>query len=123
MIGMFIFRLPYAPMISALIAFTALVPIAGAYIGAGVGAFLILMVSPIKAFIFLIFIIVLQQIEGNLIYPKVVGSKMGLPAIWVLAAVVLGGGIMGVLGMLIGVPIAATIYFILQEDVRNKLKK
>ena len=123
MIGMFIIRLPYAPMISALIAFTALVPIAGAYIGAGVGAFLILMVSPIKAIVFLIFIIVLQQIEGNLIYPKVVGSKMGLPAIWVLAAVVLGGGIMGVLGMLLGVPVAATIYFILQQDVRKKINK
>ena len=123
MVGMFIFRLPYAPMISALIAFTALIPIAGAYIGALVGAFLILMVSPIKALIFLIFIIVLQQIEGNLIYPKVVGSKMGLPAIWVLAAVTIGGGIMGVLGMLLGVPIAATIYYIVQEDVRKKAKK
>ncbi len=122
MVGMFIFRLPYAPMISALIAFTALIPIAGAYIGAIVGAFLIFMVSPIKALIFLIFIIVLQQIEGNLIYPKVVGSKMGLPAIWVLASVTIGGGILGVLGMLLGVPIAATIYYILQEDVRKKSK-
>lgn len=122
MVGMFILRLPYAPMISALIAFTALIPIAGAYIGAIVGAFLILMVSPVKALIFLIFIIVLQQIEGNLIYPKVVGSKMGLPAIWVLAAVTIGGGIMGVLGMLLGVPTAATIYYIVQEDVRRKSK-
>ena len=109
-------------MISALIAFTALIPIAGAYIGAIVGAFLILMVSPVKALFFLIFIIVLQQIEGNLIYPKVVGSKMGLPAIWVLAAVTIGGGIMGVLGMLLGVPTAATIYYIVQEDVRKKSK-
>lgn len=123
MIGMFIIRLPYAPMISALIAFTALIPIAGAYIGAIVGAFLILMVSPIKALIFLIFIIVLQQFEGNVIYPKVVGSRMGLPAIWVLAAVTIGGGIYGVLGMLLGVPIAATVYCILQQDVRKKANK
>ncbi len=123
MIGMFILRLPYAPMISALIAFTALIPIAGAYIGALVGAFLILMVSPIKALVFLIFIIVLQQFEGNVIYPKVVGSRMGLPAIWVLAAVTIGGGIYGVLGMLLGVPIAATIYYIVQQDVRKKLDK
>lgn len=119
-LGMFILRLPYATMIGALIAFTALIPVAGAYIGAGVGAFMILTVSPIQALIFLIYILVLQQVEGNIIYPRVVGSSMGLPAIWVLAAVTIGGGMMGVAGMLIGVPLAATAYRLLKEDVNKK---
>lgn len=118
-IGMAILRLPYALMIGTLIAFTALVPIAGAYIGAGVGAFMILTVDPLKAVVFLIFIVVLQQLEGNLIYPKVVGLSMGLPGIWVLAAVTVGGGIMGIGGMLLGVPVAAGIYRLLREDVRR----
>lgn len=116
-LGMWLLRLPYATMIGALIAFTALIPIAGAYIGAGVGAFMILTVSPVKALIFLIFILVLQQIEGNLIYPRVVGSSMGLPAIWVLAAITIGGGVMGIGGMLLGVPVAATAYRLLRENV------
>lgn len=115
--GMFLLRLPYAAMVGALIAFTALIPVAGAYIGAGVGAFMILTVSPGKAVVFLIFIVVLQQLEGNLIYPRVVGSSIGLPALWVLAAVTVGGGIMGIGGMLLGVPIAATAYQLLREDV------
>lgn len=119
MIGMWILGIPYAPMIGALIAFTALIPVAGAYIGAGVGAFMIFTVSPMKALIFLIFILVLQQIEGNLIYPKVVGSSMGLPGIWVLAAVTIGGGLMGIMGMLIGVPIAATVYRLLRTAVNK----
>lgn len=118
-VGMLILRLPYAPMIGALIAFTALIPIVGAFIGAGVGAFLILMVSPGKALIFLIFIIILQQIEGNLIYPKVVGSSMGLPAIWVLAAVTIGGGVMGIPGMMIGVPVMAVIYRLVKESLND----
>ncbi len=118
-IGMAILQLPYAMMIGALIAFTALIPIAGAYIGAGVGAFMILMVDPFKALIFLTFILVLQQLEGNLIYPRVVGSSMGLPGIWVLAAVTIGGGIMGIVGMLLGVPVAAAIYRLLANDVRK----
>ena len=117
--GMLILQLPYAPMISALIAFTALIPVAGGYIGAGIGAFMILTVSPVKALIFLIFIVVLQQLEGNIIYPKVVGSSMGLPAIWVLAAVTIGGGIMGIIGMVISVPIAATAYRLLQKDLNR----
>ena len=121
-IGMTIFRLPYATMIGALIALTALIPIAGAYIGAIVGGFMILTVSPIKALIFIIFIIVLQQIEGNLIYPRVVGSSMGLPGIWVLTAVTIGGGIMGIGGMLLGVPMAAVVYRLVREDV-NKTPK
>lgn len=119
MIGMFIFRLPYAPMIGALVAFTALIPIVGGLIGAGVGAFLILMVSPVKALIFLVFIIVLQQLEGNLIYPKVVGSSMGLPALWVLAAVTIGGGVLGIGGMLIGVPMAAVAYRLIKESLNQ----
>ena len=120
--GMLILQLPYAPMISALIAFTALIPVAGGYIGAGIGAFMILTVSPVKALIFLIFIVVLQQLEGNIIYPKVVGSSMGLPAIWVLAAVTIGGGIMGIIGMVISVPIAATAYRLLQKDLNRSSK-
>lgn len=127
MVGMLVLRLPYAPMIGALVAFTALIPIVGAFIGAGVGAFLILMVSPSKAVIFLIFIIVLQQIEGNLIYPRVVGSSMGLPGIWVLAAVTVGGGVMGIPGMMIGVPLMAVIYKLVKENINEakfeKLRK
>ncbi len=122
-IGMAILRLPYAAMIGALIAFTALIPIVGAFIGAGVGAFLILMESPMKALIFLIFIVVLQQLEGNLIYPKVVGSSIGLPGIWVLAAVTVGGGVMGIWGMLIGVPMAAAVYRLVKENVNRKPEK
>ena len=118
-LGMGILRLPYALMVGALVAFTALIPVAGAYIGAGVGAFMILTVDPVKALIFLIFIVVLQQLEGNLIYPKVVGSSMGLPGIWVLAAVTVGGGLAGVLGMLLGVPLAAALYRIIRDDVRK----
>lgn len=119
-VGMFILGLPYATMVGALVAFTALIPIAGAYIGAIVGAFMIFTVSPIKALIFLIFIIVLQQLEGNLIYPRVVGSSIGLPAFWVLSAVTLGGGVLGIWGMLLGVPIAAAIYKIVKADVSKK---
>lgn len=119
MLGMWILRLPYASMLGALVAFTALIPVAGAYIGAGVGAFMILTVSPVKALIFLVFIVVLQQLEGNLIYPKVVGSSLGLPGIWVLAAVTVGGGIMGVVGMLLGVPIVAAIYRLIKNDVNK----
>ena len=118
-LGMLILGLPYATMIGAFIAFTALIPIAGAYIGAGVGAFMIVMVSPVKALVFLIFIVVLQQLEGNLIYPRVVGSSIGLPGIWVLAAITIGGGVMGVGGMLLGVPLAATIYRIIKNDVNK----
>lgn len=118
-LGMLILKLPYAPMIGALIAFTALIPIVGAFIGAGVGAFLILMESPVKALIFLVFIIVLQQLEGNLIYPKVVGSSIGLPGIWVLAAVTVGGGVFGISGMMIGVPLVAVIYKLIKEDVNK----
>ncbi len=118
-LGMLILRLPYATMVGPLIALTALIPVAGAYIGAFVGAFMILTVSPTKAVIFLIFLVILQQFEGNIIYPKVVGSSIKLPAIWVLAAVTVGGGILGIMGMLIGVPLAATAYRLIKEDVNK----
>lgn len=118
-LGMWILRLPYAAMIGALIAFTALIPVAGAYIGGGIGAFMILTESPIKAVIFLVFLIILQQVEGNLIYPRVVGSSLGLPALWVLAAVTIGGGLMGIAGMLLGVPIASAVYRLIREGVNK----
>ena len=118
-LGMGLLQLPYSTMIGALVAFTALIPVAGAYIGAIVGAFMILTVNPIQAVIFLVFLVILQQLEGNLIYPKVVGSSMGLPGIWVLAAVTVGGGIMGVGGMLLGVPLAAAAYRLLKDDVNR----
>ncbi|MBQ8857096.1 MAG: AI-2E family transporter [Lachnospiraceae bacterium] len=119
-IGMSIIRLPYAMMIGTLIGFTALIPVAGAYIGAAVGAFMILTVSPIQALIFLIFVVILQQLEGNLIYPKVVGSSIGLPGVWVLAAVTIGGGIMGIPGMLLGVPTVASVYQLIKNDLNKK---
>lgn len=118
--GMLLFQFPYASMVGTLIGFTALIPVAGAYIGAGVGAFLIFTVSPVKALLFLIFISVLQQLEGNLIYPKVVGSSIGLPGIWVLAAVTIGGGVLGIGGMLLAVPLAATFYQILRSDISKR---
>jgi len=117
MVGMWVLRFPYAVMIGVLIGFTALIPIAGAYIGAGVGAFMIFTVSPFKAVLFLVFIVVLQQLEGNLIYPRVVGNSIGLPGIWVLAAITIGGGILGIGGMLLAVPLTATIYKLLREDI------
>ena len=119
-IGMLIFGFPYATMVGALVAFTALIPVAGAYIGAGVGAFMIMTVDPLKAVLFLVYIVILQQLEGNIIYPRVVGSSIGLPGIWVLAAITVGGGVMGIFGMLLGVPLAAVAYKLLREDV-NKL--
>lgn len=118
-VGMLILRLPYASMIGVLIAFTALIPVAGAYIGGGVGALLICSQSPVQAVIFLVYLVVLQQLEGNLIYPRVVGSSLGLPAIWVLAAVTIGGGLLGIGGMLLGVPLAAALYRLLKDDLRS----
>ncbi len=116
-LGMLILQLPYASMIGALVSFTALIPVAGAYIGAAVGAFMILTVSPVKALVFLIFLVILQQLEGNIIYPRVVGSSIGLPGIWVLAAVTIGGSLMGILGMVIAVPLAAAGYKLLKESL------
>ncbi len=117
--GMLLLQLPYAVMVGALIGFTALIPVAGAYIGGAVGAFMIFTVSPMKAVIFLVYLVILQQLEGNLIYPKVVGTSIGLPGIWVLAAVTIGGAVMGIAGMLIGVPISAAAYQLLRQDVNR----
>lgn len=122
-VGMLILRLPFALMIGALIALTALVPIVGAYIGAGVGTFMILSESPKKALIFIIFLIILQTIEGNLISPKVVGTSIGLPSVWVLAAVTVGGSMFGIMGMLVGVPIASALYRILREYTQKHSEK
>lgn len=119
-IGMLILRLPYAPMIGALVGVTALIPIVGAFIGTVTGAFLILTVSPLKTFVFVVFLLILQQIEGNLIYPKVVGSKINLPAIWVLAAVTVGGNLAGPAGMLLGVPAASAAYELLREATEKR---
>lgn len=122
-VGMLILRLPYAAMIGAVTVVTAFIPVVGALLGGAIGAFLILMESPVKALIFLVFIILLQQIEGDLIYPRVVGSSMGLPSIWVLTAVTLGGGMFGVLGMMLSVPLASTMYTLLRNEVYGKREK
>ena len=120
-----IFQIPYALLIGVLIAFTALIPVVGAFIGCAVGAFLILVDSPMKALIFIIIFLILQQIEGNLIYPHVVGNSVGLPSIWVLAAVTIGGSLMGVMGMLMFIPLVSTVYILLRDDVnaRNEKKR
>ena len=118
-LGMLLFRLPYAATISVLIGVTALLPIFGAFIGCALGAFLIFMIDPFKAVTFIIFFLVLQQIEGNFIYPKVVGNKIGLPSIWVLVAVTIGGTVGGIFGMLLGVPIVSIIYSLLRIYVNN----
>ena len=120
-IGMLILGIPYAATISVLIGVTALIPIYGAFIGTILGAFLIFMVSPLKALIFIIFILVLQQLEGNLIYPKVVGKSVGLPGIWVFVAVTIGGALAGIVGMLISVPIASITYSVLATNVNYRL--
>lgn len=122
-IGMLIFRLPYAGVISILVGFTALIPIFGAFIGVGVGAFLILLVRPIQALWFILFIIILQQVEGNLIYPRVVGKSVGLPGIWVLAAVTLGGNAFGLVGMLLAVPLCSVLYALLRQGVNARLAR
>ena len=119
-LSMTIFRLPYALMIGVLIAFTALIPIVGAFLGCVIGAFLILVDSPMKAVVFVILFLVLQQIEGNLIYPHVVGGSVGLPSIWVLVAVTIGGSLMGVVGMLVFIPLLSTLYTLLREDVNKR---
>ncbi|MBR3785093.1 MAG: AI-2E family transporter [Firmicutes bacterium] len=122
-VTMTIFRLPYAMLIGVLIGFCALIPIVGAFIGCGVGIFLILMVSPVKALIFLVLFLVLQQLEGNLIYPKVVGNSVGLPSIWVLAAVTIGGNLMGVVGMLVFIPLCSVCYILFRMYVKGKLEE
>ncbi len=123
MIGMFILQIPYAPMVGALVGVTAIIPVVGGFIGAFVGAFMILTVSPIKAVIFLVYILILQQLEGNLIYPKVMGTSVNLPGMWILAAVTIGGGIAGAGGMLLAVPVASTVYVLVREATEKREEK
>ena len=122
-IAMTVFRFPFALLVGVLIAFTALIPIFGAFIGCGVGAFLILTVDPRQALAFIIMFLILQQLEGNLIYPKVVGGSIGLPSIWVLAAVSVGGSLLGIIGMLVFIPIVSVLYTLLKESVNKRLKQ
>lgn len=122
-IAMSIFRFPYALMISVLIGFTALIPLFGAFIGCVIGAFLILIVDPITALLFILMFIVIQQIEGNFIYPHVVGGSVGLPSMWVLVAVTIGGSTLGVAGMLIFIPMTSVIYTLLREATNYRLRQ
>lgn len=119
-IGMIIFRFPYAAMVSALVCVTALIPIFGAFIACFVGAFLILVENPMQALWFIIFFLVMQQIEGNFIYPKVMGNSIGLPAMWVLLAVSIGASMMGIVGMLLFIPIVSVLYSLLRSAVRTR---
>lgn len=118
-----VLRLPYALLIGVLIAFTALIPVFGAFIGWAVGAFLMLIISPMDALLFSVVFFALQQIEGNMIYPHVVGNSVGLPSIWVLVAVTLGGSMMGVVGMLIFIPLCSVLYTLLRDTVNERLKR
>lgn len=119
-LGMLVLRIPYAVPIGILVGVTALIPVVGAFIGVIVGAILIVTVNPIKVITFIIFVLILQQIEGNLIYPRVVGSSVGLPGMWVLFAVTVGSSLGGILGMLLGVPCATVIYILLKKDINQK---
>ena len=121
-VAMTIFRMPYAFMIGVLIAFTALIPLVGAFIGCFVGAFFILVDTPIKAVWFVIMFLIIQQLEGNLIYPKVVGNSVGLPSLWVLVAVTLGSSMFGVVGMLMFIPLFSTAYTLIREDVNRRIQ-
>ena len=120
-VAMLIFRMPYVPLVSVLVAITALVPIVGAFVGCGLGAFFILVDDPIKAVWFVVMFLVIQQIEGNVVYPKVVGGSVGLPGMWVLLAVALGGELMGIAGMFIMIPVVSVIYTLLREITNKRL--
>ncbi len=122
-IGMTLLRMPYAFVVSVIVGFTALIPVFGAYVGTGIGAFLILLAEPVKALWFVVFIIVLQQLEGNLIYPRVVGKSVGLPGLLVLAAVTVGSGVGGILGMLLAVPVCSVIFTVCAQAVDARLAK
>ena len=119
-LGMALLGFPYAVMTGTVVGATALIPVVGAYIGGAVGFLLVLTDSPVQALLFVVFLVVLQQLEGDLIYPRVVGSSIGLPGVWVLAAVTVGGGVGGILGMLLGVPTAASLYRLLAHDVARR---
>ncbi len=122
-VSMSIFRLPYAMLISVMIAFTALIPIVGAFIGCIFGCLFILLENPVQALFFIILFLILQQIEGNIVYPHVVGSSVGLPSMWVLVAVTVGGKLMGVFGMVLFIPICSVLYSLFRLFVKDRLKK
>ena len=122
-LGTFFIQADYAALVGVIVGVSALIPVAGAYIGALLSAFLLVMVDPVRALVFLIFLAVLQQIEGNVIYPRVVGTSIGLPGIWVLAAVTVGGGLFGLLGVLLSVPTASVAYTLLKQDVHRRLHR
>ena len=123
--GMLFIQPDYAPLIGVIIGISALIPVAGAYVGAVLSAFLLMMVSPVRALVFLVFLVVLQQIEGNVIYPRVVGTSIGLPGLWVLTAVTVGGGLFGLLGIMLSVPVCSVLYTLLRRDVacRTRLQE
>ncbi len=121
-VGMLFIQPDYAPLIGMILTATALIPMVGCFVGGAISAALLIMVSPLKTLIFLIFLLCVQQFEGNIIYPRVVGSNIGLPAIWVLTAVTVGGGLLGFVGILISVPIASVFYTLLRRDVHRRLK-
>ena len=120
-LGTFFIQADYAVLIGVIVGVSALIPVMGAYVGAILSAFLLVMVSPVRALVFLIFLGILQQIEGNVIYPRVVGTSIGLPGIWVLTAVTVGGGLFGLLGVLLSVPVASVLYALLKRDVKRRL--
>jgi predicted PurR-regulated permease PerM len=122
-IGMLIFKMPYAIMVSCIIAFTAFIPVFGPFIGTAIGAFLILIESPIKALWFVVFIIILQQLESNIIYPKIMGKHVGLPGIWVLISVTIGGGLFGILGIITSVPICSVLYTLFDRWIKRRLEE
>lgn len=122
-VTMLIFRMPYVPLVSVLVAVTALVPIVGAFVGCALGAFFILVDDPIKAVWFVVMFLIIQQIEGNVVYPKVVGSSVGLPGMWVLVAVAIGGKLMGIAGMFIMIPVISVLYTLLREITNKRLQK
>lgn len=122
-VTMTLFKMPYALLVGVLIAFTALIPIFGAFIGCAVGTILIFMVNPVQALGFIVMFFVLQQIEGNLIYPHVVGNSVGLPSIWVLVAVSIGGSLMGIVGMLIFIPLVSVVYSLIRGIVNRRLER
>lgn len=123
MVAMTIFGMPYAPLVSVVIAVTALVPVVGAFVGCILGAFFILVDNPIQAVTFVIMFLVIQQLENNLIYPRVVGTSIGLPGMWVLVAVTIGGDLMGVGGMLLMIPLASVLYTLLREFTDRRLQQ
>lgn len=121
-LGMLILKIPYAVPIGVLVGVTALIPVVGAFLGIIIGSILIISVNPIKVITFIVFVLILQQVEGNIIYPKVVGTSVGLPGMWVLFAVTVGGSLFGIIGMLLGVPFVSVIYTVLKNDVDKRLK-